>query len=98
MGLALPLTAIVLGLAAPSASPHVTDASALAKDGLPDGQIMDRDEAALASLFPGSLEVRTERSPNGALASLRRSLLSEGLLGLGVLAVVAWLGTLAPPA
>jgi len=36
--------------------------------------------------------------PSGALASLRRSLLSEGLLGLGVLAVVAWLGTLAPPA
>jgi uncharacterized protein YkwD len=30
MGVALPLTAIVLGLAAPSGAPHITDASALA--------------------------------------------------------------------
>jgi putative copper resistance protein D len=37
--------------------------------------------------------------PQGdALASLRRSLLGEALLGFAVLAVVAWLGTLPPPA
>lgn len=36
--------------------------------------------------------------PQGdALASLRRSLLAEALLGLAVLALVAWFGTLPPP-
>jgi putative copper resistance protein D len=37
--------------------------------------------------------------PEGdALASLRRSILAEALLGFAVLALVAWFGTLAPPA
>jgi putative copper export protein len=31
------------------------------------------------------------------LASLRRSLLCEAILGFAVLAVVAWFGTLEPP-
>jgi putative copper resistance protein D len=42
------------------------------------------------------IEART--LPQGdALASLRRSLLAEALLGFAVLALVAWFGTLPPP-
>ncbi|OYX29533.1 MAG: copper resistance protein CopD [Caulobacterales bacterium 32-69-10] len=37
-------------------------------------------------------------APGAALAALRRSLMFETALGLGVLALVAWFGTLAPPA
>jgi len=36
--------------------------------------------------------------PDEALGSLRRSILLEALLGLAVLLLVAWFGTLAPPA
>ena len=36
-------------------------------------------------------------APDDALASLRRSILAEALLGFAVLAAVAWFGTLPPP-
>nr|WP_166176330.1 copper homeostasis membrane protein CopD [Altererythrobacter segetis] len=43
--------------------------------------------------------LETNLLPQGdVLASLRRSLFGEAALGLAVLAAVAWLGTLAPPA
>jgi putative copper resistance protein D len=60
---------------------------------------------ALAALHrqrsvPALVAILSSRAPpqRGALGSLRRSLLAEALLGFAVLAVVAWLGTLAPPA
>jgi putative copper resistance protein D len=36
-------------------------------------------------------------SPQAGIVSLQRSLLAEAMLGFGILALVAWLGTLSPP-
>ena len=59
---------------------------------------------ALAALHrqrsvPALVAILSARAPpqRGALASLRRSLAAEALLGFTVLAVVSWLGTQAPP-
>ena len=52
-----------------------------------------RSVPALAAWLEADLLPRGD-----ALASLRRSLLGEAVLGFAVLAVVAWLGTLPPPA
>jgi putative copper resistance protein D len=50
-------------------------------------------------LTPGlARAIRTNSLPDEALAALRHSILLEVLLGLAVLFLVAWFGTLAPPA
>jgi putative copper resistance protein D len=52
-----------------------------------------RSVPALAAKLKANAEPEAD-----ALPSLRRTLLGEALLGLAVLAAVAWLGTLPPPA
>lgn len=49
-------------------------------------------------LTPALTRANALGASEGALLSLRRSISVESLLGFGVLFLVAWLGTLAPPA
>jgi putative copper resistance protein D len=49
-------------------------------------------------LTPALARANASRSSEAALLALRRSITLEALLGFGVLFLVAWFGTLAPPA